>query len=149
MKAQCPLCNDALYLNSSCTLCEGTRVVDRDLYDRFYALAQKLRNETQIPHQYFEIDSLVLYNVSLSGDPDRFQEYAVYKRREDGNITKVESITVNAPSTRVSTLAGLLMSINKQPLSDFTDQIRAYRDQLTAEEFEAFKKRFAFFAAAY
>jgi len=140
LNVKCPVCSDPKHSNLPCTLCEETRFVDQDLYNRFYSLATKLQNETQIPHQYFEIESLVLYNVSLSQDPDRFQEYAVYKRGDDGSITKVESITVNAPSMKSSTLAGLLMTINKQPLSAFSEQIRAYRDQLTAEEYEAFKK---------
>ncbi|WP_214607598.1 hypothetical protein, partial [Mycobacterium tuberculosis] len=92
-------------------LCHQTGIKKKGSYDCFYALAYKLRNQSQIPHKYFEIESLLLYNVSLSSDPNRYQEYAVYKRAEDDSYTKVESITVNGPSS-VSNLARILMSIN-------------------------------------
>lgn len=146
---ECPNCR-TLSL-PRCFACNGSGKVDKELYNQYYALAAELRNNTQIPYKFFEIENLVLINISLSEDPNRYQEYAVYRRSEDGGYTKIESITVNAPRTQapILKLAGLFMSISKQPMSDFKTHIRAYDDKLTADEYEAFKKRFAAHEAVY
>lgn len=148
-QVECPSCNGMLQKGLKCVVCDGTRVVDKELFDRFYGLAKKLRHETQIPHKFFEVESLLLYNVSLSEDPNRYQEYAVYKRGEDGGYINVESVTMNGASTKASELAGILMSINKQSLDEFGDQIRIFDDQVSALEFEVFKERFAAFESSY
>jgi len=138
----CPLCTRQLF-TAKCFVCGGASKVEKGIFDLYYALAAKLRDETQIMYQYFEIESLLLVNISLTQDPNRFQEYAVFRRTEEGGYTKVESVTVNAKQTHLSDLTGLFMSISKQPMSDFEAQIRAYDDHLTYEEFESFKQRFA------
>ncbi|MGV2887570.1 hypothetical protein [Paenibacillus taichungensis] len=148
---KCPHCRSLVILHPGCVACDGTGLVEKELYDRYYALATKLRNKIQIPYKYFEIENLVLVNISFSEDPNRYQEYGVYRRDEDGGYTKIESITVNGTRTQspILELSALLMSISKQPLSNFESQIRAYDDKLTADEYEAFKKRFAAHEAAY
>ncbi|RRJ54931.1 hypothetical protein EHV15_35765 [Paenibacillus oralis] len=151
-QVKCPHCRSMLILNPGCTACAGSGVVEKKLFNRYHALATKLRNKIQIPYKYFEIENLVLINISLSEDPNRYQEYAVYRRDEDGGgYTKIESITVNGTRTQrpILRLVALLMSISKQPLSDFESHIRAYDDKLTADEFEAFKVSFAAYEAAY
>lgn len=148
-QVKCPSSSELEQIKSECVVCGGKGSVDKTIHDRFEDLAKKLRDETQIPHQYFEIESLLLYNVSSSQDSNCYQEYAVYKRGEDGGYTKVESLTVNAPTTKLSKMVSMLKTINKQPISAYADFLAAYNDSMTAEEFEAFKQRFATFAANY
>lgn len=116
---------------TSVTENEGNLITDvenqQSLYDRFYESVSKLRNETQIPHKY----------------PNRAQEYAVYKRGGNGGYSKVETVTVNGTSMTESALTRLLMTINRQPIFKFADQIKIFTDNLTDQEFEAFKQRSA------
>lgn len=146
---KCPQCYELLL--PSCYVCNGTRLIDKEHYKRFAVLAKTLRNKIQIPYKYFEIDNLLLINTSITEDPNRFQEYAVFRQVEEGSYLQVESVTVNAKAKprHISSLVGILMSISKQPISDFEVQIRAYDDKLTSEEYEAFKNRFAIHEAAY
>lgn len=146
---KCPNCRVNLQRKTvDCVVCSESGEVEKKLYNQYVKLAAKLRKETQILYKYFEIENLLLVNISLTQDPNRYQEYAVYRREKDGSLTKVESVTVNSPNTSRISLAALFMSISRQPLSDFDSQIRAYNDKLTAEEFETFKSRFAAYEAA-
>lgn len=145
-QVKCPNCREQLLQDSTCAACGGSGNVAKKLYNRYYSLASILR-KTQIKYKYFEIENLLLINISLTQDPNRFQEYAVFRSDEDGGYTQVESVTVNARPIRISSLAGLLMSISRQPLTDFETQIRAYDDFLTPEDIENFKRRFAIYEA--
>jgi len=115
----------------------------------YYELAETLNNHTQIPYKYFEVGSLLLVNVSLSEDPNRFQEYAVHKRTAEGGFTKVESMTVNGNDTTVLSLAKLLMSIDKQSIDSFSEFVRMFDENTSLAEFEDFKLRFAKFEKNY
>ncbi len=62
---------------------------------KFELIAEQLCTRTFIANHYFLIGSLFLRNVSLSADPDRHQEYEVYKLCElDETYYQIESLTV-------------------------------------------------------
>lgn len=143
---QCPTCVKNTF---DCKTCNGLGLVDQELYEQLTALANKLRTDTQIPHQYFAVSTLFLVNVSLTENPDHNQVYAVYKFDEINKYFKVDALTVNVPAKDAEHVAVALLEFINQPMSEYESEIRAYDDQLTIEELKSFKMRFSRFEASY
>lgn len=143
---QCPTCVRNTF---DCKTCSGLGVVDQEVYEQLTALANKLRTETQIPHQYFAVSTLFLVNISLTENPDHNQVYAIFKFDEINKYIKVETLTVNVPTENANDLVVALFEFINQPMSVYESEIRAYDDQLTVEELESFKLRFSRFEANY
>ncbi|MFX3643459.1 MAG: hypothetical protein ACE3L7_33210 [Candidatus Pristimantibacillus sp.] len=143
---QCPTCVKNTF---DCKTCSGLGLVDQELYEQLMALTNKLRTETQIPHQYFAVSTLFLVNVSLTENPDHNQVYAIYKFDGINKYIKVETMTVNVPTEHAKDLVVALFEFINQPMSEYESEIRAYDDQLTVEELELFKLRFSRFEASY
>jgi hypothetical protein len=147
----CPCCNTLdlrLKLdNGICTICGNTRSINEDKLTAFMELADNLYHHTQIPHQYFELGNLFLRNVSLTEEPDRNQVFVVYRKQADGGFAQIEILTVNSKSPEA--VCAALLRCDNLHVEQFAENIRIYDDQVTAEELEAFKKRFDAFALTY
>lgn len=117
-------------------------------------LANTLVNTTQIPYQWFEYGSLLLMNVSLTEDPNHFQEYHVYKKDDETQQYYLfESITVNAMAEyelsywlkeqERKNINEMIAITGSKPLKD-TDATK-----FSFEAVESFKCRFNKLAASY
>ncbi|MGP4074115.1 hypothetical protein ACTWQB_16540 [Piscibacillus sp. B03] len=118
-----------------------------------YELAKKLNEHTQIPNQYFEIGSLFLVNRSFSSDPDRFQEYAVYKRDAFGNGVEFESVTVNVHDDGGQSLGDWLLNWERIPFHEcrhpISGTLLSEYSPIPAKNFEFYKNEFKKFQQTY
>lgn len=116
-------------------------------------LANKLKSESQIPHQYFQIGSLFLVNVSSSEDPDCNWEYEIYKLDDDGNAYLFEFYTVNAGTSLQ--LYEWLLNWERIPFSQMRDPItgkhitESHFEFIPAHKVERFKELFEGYSKQY
>lgn len=136
------------YQGSDCTTNERNQVETMDISDmEFDQLALKLINYTHIPHQYFEIGSLFLRNVSSS--EDSLQEYRVYKKDNDNQYIMVESYTVSWIDE--NRLAYELKRLHNSRISDLV-AISSWPNEpavISQEAIDKYKKEFVSYAALY
>ncbi|MBU8908180.1 hypothetical protein [Desertibacillus haloalkaliphilus] len=129
-------------------------------------LAKYLVNRTFIPYQYFEVGSLLLLNISLSDDPNRHQEYEVFKRHDETKMFyKCDQVTVSMMDEVA--LNELLMEYDQTAIEDLTvcwgdqplldlpllvkrKEVYTFgRNFIYFDNFERFKGEFAKFERAY
>ena len=118
-------------------------------------LAETLVSTTHIPHQYFEVGSLLLINVSYS--PDGLQEYSTFKKDELNHMYyKFESLTISW--MKVEKLAKWLIDYHFTKVDEFDCTLcnKPIQDchcsisfRVPFRNFENFKREFAEFAKRY
>jgi hypothetical protein len=124
-------------------------------YEALKNLVNSVINYTQIPFKYFEWNSLLMLNVSIS--EDGFQEFAVFKKDDlSQKYYKFESYTVSWITEE--RLSVLLVEADNQLIHQIKGMnesvpLREWRGKpshvFTFEQFETFKKEYSKFVSTY
>lgn len=124
-------------------------------YEALKSLVNTVINYTQIPFKYFEWNSLLLLNVSIS--EDGLQEFAVFKKDElSQKYYKFESYTVSwmtEEQLRVLLAEADHKLIHQIKGMNESVPLREWRGKpshvFTFDQFETFKKEFSKFVSTY
>jgi hypothetical protein len=124
-------------------------------YEALKNLVNSVINYTQIPFKYFEWNSLLMLNVSIS--EDGLQEFAVFKKDElSQKYYKFESYTVSWITEE--RLSALLVEADNQLIHQIKGMnesvpLREWRGKpshvFTFEQFETFKKEYSKYVSTY